>query len=180
MSQPMVNGDKPSSEFISHLTSYPVVSDSISTFKSNPYGKKSLDLGNQGFETFVKPVLPYAQKPYGYVAPIVAKADSIADGGLSKVDQTFPIVKQDTQKIKGTVLDFAFLPFRMAGEGKDYVLNTYSTEYKKCGGDGMVAGGKALITSGLVFTSDSLAWLSSFLGAKKEQAKGMAKEKTNN
>lgn len=163
-----------------HLTSYPVVSDSISTFKSNPYGKKSLDLADTGFETFVKPVLPYAQKPYGLVAPIVAKADAMADGGLSKVDQTFPIVKQDTDKIKGTVLDYAFLPFRLAGEGREYALNTYSAEYKKCGGDGVVAGGKALITTGLVFTSDSLAWLSSFLGAKKEQTKNVVKEKTNN
>lgn len=114
------------------------------------------------------------------MAPIVAKADAIADGGLSKVDQTFPIVKEDTSKIKGTVLDYAFFPFRLAGEGKNYALNTYSSEYKKCGGDGMVAGGKAIITTGLVFTSDSLAWLSSFLGAKKEQAKSVAKEKTNN
>lgn len=125
-------------------------------------------------------MLPYAQKPYGYVAPYVAKADAMADGGLSRVDQTFPIVKEDTQKIKGTVLDFAFFPLRMAGEGKDYLFRTYSSEYKKCGGDGVVSGGKALITTGLVFTSDSLAWLSSFLGAKKEEAKGMAKEKTNN
>lgn len=113
------------------------------------------------------------------MAPYVAKADAIADGGLSKVDQTFPIMKQDTQKIKGTVLDFAFFPLRMASEGTNHVWSTYSNEYKKCGGDGMVAGGKALITSGLVFISDSLAWLSSFLGAKKEQAKGLAKEKTN-
>ena len=125
-------------------------------------------------------MLPYAQKPYGYVAPIVAKADAMADGGLSKVDETFPIVKEDTDKIKGTVLDYAFFPFRLAGEGKDYALNTYSNEYKKCGGDGVVAGGKALITTGLVFTSDSLAWLSSFLSAKKEQAKTVAKDKTNN
>ncbi len=125
-------------------------------------------------------MLPYAQKPYGLVAPIVAKADAIADGGLSKVDETFPIVKEDTKKIKGTVLDLAFFPIRLAGEGKDYALNTYSSEYKKCGGDGVVAGGKALITTGLVFTSDSLSWLSSFLNAKKEDAKTVAKEKTGN
>lgn len=80
----------------------------------------------------------------------------------------------------GTVLDFAFMPLRMAGDGKDYVLNTYSSEYKKCGGDGLVSGGKALITTGLVVTSDSLAWLSSFLAAKKEQTKEVAKEKTGN
>merc|ERR1712093_874997 len=41
---PQVNGEAPSSAFLSHLISYPVISDSISTFKSNPYGAKSLSI----------------------------------------------------------------------------------------------------------------------------------------
>jgi len=171
MGSTLTNGDKPSSEFLSHLTSYPVVSDGISTFKSNPYGAKSIDIADAGFDKFVKPVLPYAQKPYGYVAPYVAKADSLANTGLGKVDATFPIVKEDTEKIKGTVLDYVFFPVKVASEGKDYLFGTYSSEYKKCGGDGLVSGGKAFITTGLVVTSDTLSWLSAFLGAKKEEAK---------
>ncbi|MCJ1226821.1 hypothetical protein MMC12_003475 [Toensbergia leucococca] len=180
MSQPTVNGDKPSSDFISHLTSYPVVHDSISIIKGNPLGQKSISIGEQGYESFVKPILPYAQGPYGYVAPYVAKADSLATDGLSKVDQTFPIVKEDTETIKGSLFDLAFLPFRLANGGKDYVLKTYSSEYKKCGGDGVVSGGKAVITTGLLVTSDSLAWLSEYLGQKKEQTKDVVKEKTGN
>ena len=104
----------------------------------------------------------------------------MADSSLTKVDQKFPIVKEDAQKIKGTVLDFAFAPVRMAFEGKDYVFKTYSSEYNKCGGDGVVAGGKAMITTGLVVTSDTLAWLSTYLSQKKEQTKEVVKEKTNN
>ncbi|MCJ1252810.1 hypothetical protein MMC24_000616 [Lignoscripta atroalba] len=180
MSQSLVNGDKPSSQFISHVTSYPVVSDSISAFKQNPYGQKSLSIADHGYKSIVEPVLPYAQGPYGYVKPYVAKADEIADVGLKKVDQTFPIVKQDTQKIKGTMMDYAFMPFQIAGDGKNYVLGTYSNEYKKCGGNGYVAGGKAMVTTGLVITSDSLAWLSSFLNQKKEQTKNVVQEKTGN
>jgi len=176
MGSTLTNGDKPSSEFLSHLTSYPAVSDGISTFKSNPYGAKSLDLADAGYARFVKPVLPYAQKPYGYVAPYVAKADSLASHSLDKVDETFPIVKEDTEKIKGTVLDYAFYPIKLAGESKDYLFSTYSSEYKKCGGDGYVSGGKAIITTSLVVTSDTLNWLSQFLGAKKEQAKSKADE----
>jgi len=180
MSAPTVNGDKASSQFISHLTSYPVVSDSISTFKSNPYGQKSLDLADHGYKSIVAPVLPYAQGPYGYVKPYVAKADELASDGLTRVDKTFPIVKQDAEQIKTTVLDVAFMPLRMAFQGKDYVFKTWGNEYKKCGGDGLVAGGKAMITTGLVVTSDTLNWLSTFLAQKKEEAKDFTKEKTNN
>jgi len=117
------------------------------------------------------------QGPYGYVKPYVDKADQLADGGMTKIDQTFPIVKKDTEEIKDSVLDVVFMPLRMAFQGKDYVLKTYSSEYKKCGGDGLVAGGKAMITTSLVVTSDSLNWLSSYLSQKKEEAKDVAKEK---
>ena len=160
-----------------HLTSYPVVSDAISTFKSNPYGKKSLDLSNTGYEKLVAPFIPYAKRPYGYVAPIVAKADSLGSDALSRVDNTFPIMKEDTEKIKGTVLDYAYFPFRLAGDSKNYILDTYSMEYKKCGGDGYVAGSKAVITTGLVVTSDTLAWLSTFLGQKKDEGTDYASKK---
>ncbi len=160
-----------------HLTSYPIISDAISTYKSNPYGKKSLDLSNTGYEKLVAPFVPYAKRPYGYVAPYVAKADSLGSGALTRVDNTFPIVKEDTEKIKGTVFDIAYFPFRLAGDSKNYVLDTYSSEYKKCGGDGYIAGSKAVITTGLVVTSDTLSWLSTFLGQKKEEGSDYASKK---
>jgi len=171
----MVNGEK--SSFISHLTSYPLVSDSIETFKSNPYGAKSIEVGTHGYNSFVAPVIPYAQKPYGYVKPYVEQADGIADAGLSKVDETFPIIKKEAAEIKGSIKDLINYPFKVAGEGKDYLFSTYDSEYKKCGGDGYVAGGKAIITSGLVITSDTLNWLSNFLSQKKGEASDIASEK---
>ena len=60
------------------------------------------------------------------------------------------------------------------------MLSTYQNEYEKCGGNGYVAGGKAMVTSYLVVVSDGLGWLGGFLGQKKEEAKTVAKEKTNN
>jgi len=179
MGDPQVNGEFSHSQFLSHLTSYPIVSDGFSTFKKNPYGQKSIDLADTGYSKFAKPYLPYLSKPYGYVAPYVAKADSLGDKGLSKVDETFPIVKEETEKIKGTVFSFAGYPLKLAGEGKTYLFDTYSSEYKKCGGDGYVAGGKAVISTGLVITSDSLAWVSAFFSAKKEEAKKVYEEKTS-
>ena len=110
--------------------------------------------------------------------PYVEKADEIANGGLTRVDKSFPIVKEDTNKIKGSIFELAFLPLRLASGGKNYVLQTWSSEYKKCGGDGLIAGGKAVVTTSLVVTSDGLAWLSTFLNQKKEEAKEVVKDKT--
>ncbi|KAI4243995.1 MAG: hypothetical protein L6R40_003206 [Gallowayella cf. fulva] len=177
--QAMVNGEKQSSQFLAHVGSYPAVSDTKEAIENNPYGKKGIELANEGYNKVVAPVLPYAQRPYGYVAPYVQKADQLADSGLTKVDDKFPIMKQDTEKIKNSILDLFFMPLRLANGGKDYVLSTYGNEYKKCGGNGYVAGGKAMITTSLVVTSDSLSWLADYLNQKKEEAKDVAKEKTN-
>jgi len=179
MGEPSVNGEKPSSQFISHLTSYPVVSDSITVFKSNPYGQKSLDLADQGYARFAKPLLPYLSKPYAYLAPYVAKADSLGDKGLSRVDLTFPIVKEDTEKIKGTIIGYVTLPIRVADNGKKHIFDIYSTQYKNTGSQGAIAHGKAAISTGLTVTSESLAWLSGILHAKKEEAEEIITNKTN-
>jgi hypothetical protein len=98
------------------------------------------------------------------------------------VDSRFPIVKQPTDKIKNTVSGYATMPLRMAGDSKDYIYNVYSNEYRKAGGDkgGLVARGKAGVTTSLVVTSDLLSWLGSYLGQKKEQAKDAANDKANN
>ena len=162
------------------MGSYPAVADAISTIKSNPYGERSIDLANNTYQSIVAPVIPYAQVPFEYIKPYVEKADEMADDGLTKFDKRFPIVKEDSDKIRSSILSLAFMPLRLAAESKDYVLQTYVSEYKKCGGDGYVASGKAMITTTLVMTSDSLAWLSSFLQQKKEQAKEVVKDKTNN
>ena len=95
MSGPTVNGTRASSQFIDHLTSYPVVSDGIETFKSNPYGKKSLELADSAYSRFGKPVEPYLETPKQYAAPYAKKADELADSGLSQIETRFPIVKED-------------------------------------------------------------------------------------
>lgn len=158
-----------------------MVSDSISTFKTNPYGKKSIALADHSYHHLhylVAPLIPYTQGPYEYVKPYVTKVDSLAEGGLTKVEHTFPIVKEDTQTIKSSIFDFAYFPFRVAGVSKDYVFSTYSGEYQKCGGDGLVSGGKAVITTGLVVTSDTLSFLGALLARKKEQTKEVVKEQS--
>jgi len=180
MGEPMTNGEKPHSVFLQHLTSYPLVSDSISTYKSNPYGQKSLSLAESIYGKFVAPVVPHLRGPYSYVAPYVAKADSLADSGLSKAESKFPIVKEDTEKIKGTVYGYASLPLKKAEEGKEYLFSTYSREYDAVGGQGAVKTVKALISTDLRIMMDVWGVVIGYLGPKKAAAQQKASEKMNN
>ncbi|ETN41447.1 uncharacterized protein HMPREF1541_03383 [Cyphellophora europaea CBS 101466] len=180
MGDATVNGDMPQSQVLSHISSYPAVSDGISYFKGNPYGAKSIEVTNAGYAKFIKPALPYFEAPASYAKPYAAKADEIGDKLLTKVDERVPIVKSETKDIQKSISDLIYWPFTKATETKDWAFDTYSSEYKKCGGDGYVAGGKAAVTTPLVLGSEVLQWLSSFLQAKKDEAKQVVAEKTNN
>jgi len=168
---PLTNGEKPHSQFLSHLSSYPVVSDGIKTYKSNVYGQKSIEVVIGAYGRFAKPFVLYLQGPYSYVAPYVQKADVIADQGLGKVEETFPIIKEDTEKVKTAAIAYATLPLRLAGQGKDYVFATYNDEYKKTGGEGIFTTAKAIVSTELKVTADVLQKVAEFLSSKKEEAK---------
>jgi hypothetical protein len=147
----------------------------VKTIQQNPYGAKSIEITNASYAKFVKPALPYFETPASYVKPYVAKADELGDKFLSKFDEKVPMVKSETKEIQNSIMSYVSWP-----------LDTYKSEYKKCGGEGYVAGGKAVITSSLIMSSEVLKWFSEFLQAKKEeakdaaeQAKGVASEKAN-
>ena len=173
--------------------SLPVVSSSVETVKSNPYGAKSISLTHSAYSKYLAPYLGYAEGPYGYVRPYVNKADSLATDGLVKVEKKFPIVAEDPSVIKKNILDIAFSPLRFAHGIKDHVFSTYGSEYKKCGGGAKpssdssqkaeqvgtnyVAGVKATITTSMVLTSDILTSISEFLSVKRDQSRDFASQK---
>lgn len=177
---PQVNGEAPSSAFFNHLKSYPVINDSISTFKSHPYGARSIDLTATGYEKFGKPFIPYLQKPYQYVSPYVAKADEIGDTTLSTLETKFPVVKKSTGELFNEGKSLVFYPITIGNEGKDYVLSKYNGEVKKTQDQGLVGYGKAVVATGLIVSSDALHWLGNFLSQKKKETKEVANEKINN
>jgi len=174
---PQVNGESPSSAFLSHLTSYPVISDSIKTFKSTPYGAKSLSLTSSGYEKIGKPLLPYLSTPYSFISPYVSAADSLGDSTLSTIDQKFPVVKKPTGELYDDAHSVVFFPLKKTSEGKEYVWKTYNTEVKKVGGEGLVTYGKAAVSTGLIISSNTLSWLGAFLSKKKAEAKDVTNEK---
>ncbi|KAH9996987.1 hypothetical protein F4779DRAFT_181175 [Xylariaceae sp. FL0662B] len=167
-----VNGEvHPSSATLSHITGYPVVSDSITYFKENPYGQKSIALSESAYNTFAKPVIPYLSKPYQYIAPYVKKADLIGNDALTKVDERLPALKKPTHELWTDGKNFFFFPARKGLETKDHVLGIYNSEYKKVGGDGLVTQSKALVSTGLVVTSEALTWIGDLLRVGKVHAK---------
>jgi len=177
---PQVNGDTPSSAFFSHLASFPFISDSISTIKSNPYGAKSLDIGTNITHTLNAKLSPILSTPISYATPYLKKADSIGDSTLSTIESKFPAVKKPTGELYSEGKSFVLFPLTKGTEGKDYVLSTFNGEVKKNGDQGLVGYGKAAISTSFKVGGDAYNWLSEFLYAKKKEAKEVSNEKLSN
>lgn len=124
-------------------------------------------------------MIPYLQKPYQYVSPYVAKADEFGDSTLSTIESRFPAVKKPTDELYSDGRYFVFFPIKKGSEGKDYVLDKYNSEVKKTRDQGIVGLGKAVVSTGLIVSSEAFQWLSQFLSAKKAEANEAANDKIN-
>jgi hypothetical protein len=177
----MVNGEKPQSKVLSHLKSYPLVHDGLEFYRSTPYGAKSLSVLTTTYERLIAPLHPYLRTPYSYISPYINRADELGDNGLSRVESRFPIVKEDTGKLKETVTAYAFAPLNLVGQGKEYVLGTWEDEYSKTRGEvGVVRSVKALISTELKIGSDGYKYVSEYLGQGKEKAAKKMDEQAKN
>ncbi|KAK5997162.1 hypothetical protein PT974_02515 [Cladobotryum mycophilum] len=185
MAVAQVNGDitTPHSAFLDHILSYPFVVDSIDTVKANQLAQRSFKIGDTVYQTFAVPVLPLLKKPYGlvipYVTPYAEKADALGDKTLDRVDERFPAIKKPTSELYNETREYAGIPYQKAIEGKDHVFEVYATELKKIEQDGLVAQGKAAVTTAFVVSNETLSWLSNFVSAKKTEATEITKEKVN-
>lgn len=160
-----------------------MVHDGVETFKANPYGQKSLQLGDSAYKTFAAPVVPYLSRPYQFVEPYVKKADELGDKALGKVDETFPVVKKPTGELYSDAKGIVLFPYNKAFEGKDHVLKVYSDEHKKVGGEngsGLILTGKAAVATALILTGDTIKFIGDFLGQKREQAHRAVDNKVHN
>lgn len=159
---------------------YPIVHDGVDTFKQNPYGQRSIQLGNSAFETFALPLAPYLSRPFELVKPYLQKADSLGDQALSKVDQSAPFVKKPTNELYAGAKGIIGMPYKTGVETKDHVLKTYAAECKKFGGDSIVTYSKAFLSTAFISSSELLAWAGGVVHDKKEDAKEAYAEKANN
>ncbi|KZZ98597.1 perilipin MPL1-like protein [Moelleriella libera RCEF 2490] len=182
MAVPQVNGDvpaRPNSAFLQHLLTYPVISDSIHTVKSNELAQRSLKLGDSAYQTFAAPVLPWLAKPYGYFSPYVARADSLGDKTLDRIDERFPVVKKPTSDLYDETRNLILLPYNKGIEGRDHVFEIYASEVKKIEQKGLVGQGKAVVSTAFVVSNEALSWASSRLAARRAEASSTVKEKVN-
>lgn len=124
-------------------------------------------------------MLPYFARPYGYVSPYFQKADSFGDKTLDRIDERFPIVKKPTGDLYNETRGLILLPYQKGLEGKEHVFQVYAAELKKLEQEGVVAQGKAAVSTAFVVSNETLAWLSSFVAVKKGDAAEATKEKIN-
>lgn len=163
---PLTNGETPSSKVLSHLHSYPVVHDSVETFKTHPYGSKALGLAHNTYQSVIAPFHPYLATPYSYLHPYLTRADQIGDNTLSKLETHLPIVKEDTSKVK----EVALTPYT-------YVTSTWQDEYKKTQRqDGLVKTGIVVLSTELKIVSDACDVFLAYWNKGKETTKKVIDE----
>lgn len=167
----------PFTKVLSHLKSFPLISDSLSTITSHPLGQRSLSLTATLSHRFLGPIAPYLLKVNEIASPYVSKADDLADSGLDKVEEKFPILKEPTENVRhrveervGGVREKVEIGRGMMYEGREYVLSVYQKELEKEGSKGYLPIAKAGITTTFTITADSIHWLVDQLTAKKAAA----------
>lgn len=89
-------------------------------------------------------------------------------------------MKKPTGELYADAKGLIFLPYNTGIDTKDHVLQVYSSECKKIGGDNLVTYGKALVSTALISTSEFLTWAGNLIHEKKEDAKETIHDKTNN
>ncbi|KAK6208453.1 hypothetical protein LQW54_006799 [Pestalotiopsis sp. IQ-011] len=173
-----VNGDShASSVTISHIKGYPIVNDVVSYYKKNPYGKKSLEIGDTAYQVFARPLVLYLEKPYElYLSAYVQKADRFGAGALTKIDEKLPVIKESTESIQAKSKQVAFYPIIKTKETTDHLFDVYNSEVKKVGGQGVFTYGKAALSTGIVLTTEALEWVNAVLRSGKEKAEKASNE----
>ena len=78
-------------------------------------------------------------------------------------------------RVKASAFDVARMPFQLAGMSRDYLLDTYRGENKKCGGgNDVVTVGKSIICTELRIVSDAMVKVGDYFNVDKEQVKRTA------
>ncbi|KAJ4306769.1 hypothetical protein N0V88_000136 [Collariella sp. IMI 366227] len=152
----VLNGDSPHSSTLRHLLTYPAVQDGLRFYKSNTLGRISIELSSSAYQLVGAPVLSLLDKPYGYVAPYLERADNFGDETLSKVEKRFPQVKKPAPELYSDAKEAVYSPVK-------HVTDVYNGAFQRTGGAYPVATGVAaaktaavLYAEGLIFTIRSV------------------------
>jgi hypothetical protein len=108
-----------------------------------------------------------------------SKADDIGDQTLSKVDERFPVVKKPTGELVADAKLLVLMPIHKGIEGKDHVVQLYTSEHKKVGGDGIMSHAKSVVSTIIIIGNETLGWVMGTLAVKKDEVKESMNEKHN-
>jgi hypothetical protein len=121
--------------------------------------------------------MPYLSGPLSYLSPYASQADSVGASTLERLDAKMPVLQQPTDELLQKVRGAGGAPLRLSAEAQQYVARVYEAEFKRTGGNGLLAYGRAMIATGLVVSADGLTWATEILSKKGQTAKETVNEK---
>jgi hypothetical protein len=134
---------------VSHLQSYPLISDITASFTSSSICQRATNLSSAVYDRFITPI-----------SRVVQSADDFADANLTHLDSRFPVVKEvSAEDVKGMIGYPRKLIAEEIVKGSDYahekqewVLHVYESQVDER--KGLVVKLKAGVTTGLVVSAD--------------------------
>lgn len=164
------NGNKPSpsiaekSQFLSHLTSYPLISDTLTTITTHPYTRTPLHLTHRTLTSLAPYATPLLSPLTPYLTPYLARLDTLGSSALDALDARVPSAKKPTRELYTQTRDLALRPYELSREGSEHVRRAYDGEVKRNGGGegekkmGLVGFGKAVWGTGKVVGGEVVSW----------------------
>lgn len=150
----------------------------------HPVGQKSISVSTSVYDTVIKPFSPLLAKANTFASPIVTKADHLADSGLLKLEQSVPLVKEPTEKLKARVTSLpayalAQDALSFGSETTGYALRVYNEEYNKSSNGekaSILSAAKAGVSTTFILSSQSAAWITAFIRSRAETTTKQAGE----
>lgn len=170
----VVNGDKPHSDTLRHILSYPTVRDGLNLLQSNVLGQKAFEISNAVVQGLQDNVLPIFAGPYRYVHPYVQAVDQYGDQALGKIDEKLPVITRPPGEIVEETKKIVFAPVRIGLSLKDYFFNVYNSEVQKAGGNPVHAHAKGAVVTTLNMGIAAATQTRDYITSAKEEIKKAA------
>ncbi|KAK4189883.1 hypothetical protein QBC35DRAFT_472342 [Podospora australis] len=170
----VVNGDKPHSETLRHVLSYPTVREGLNLVQSNVFGQKALEISNAVYQGISDNVFPIVAGPYKYVRPYVQAVDQVGDQALLKIDEKLPIVTKPPGEIFQEIQKTALAPARIVRSLAEYLFSSYNSEVEKAGGNPVHAHAKGAVVTGLNIGIAAATQTRDYITSAKEEIRNKA------
>ncbi|RPA80937.1 hypothetical protein BJ508DRAFT_117507 [Ascobolus immersus RN42] len=163
----------PFSKSINHITSYPVVSDTLSYAQTFAIVQQAVT-ATQRATGLLQPFAPLLEKANNIAAPVVNKVDDFAESKLGQLDEKVPFVKKPTQELADFLSQQKDFATGLAQKEREYVLSVFADELEKAAGDnktGYIPTAKAGVNTGIVISQELIAWITELVQKRRAESK---------